>query len=234
MALTLINPLSYQHYVNLLGNEVQQIVNIFEAESDGGWLCALHRYQFEGINYIEGQDLRNEFHNTIINTNNIDERIVVANDILQWGNMLPLNENMASSLDASLNSLDNEENLNFEHICVDRIASISKVYEMWDPAKWIIYDSYCAKGLQQIVSYLWHHNAHEVHDDLLRFPWPPGRVGAPVNGFPRLGTERQAKLGFVYASWLCRAIANTLNQNQEDMWQAFHVEMVAFQLGHEV
>lgn len=234
MALTLIHPLSYENYVNLLGNEIQELVGIFENISEGGWLGALHRYQFGEAGYIEGRNQRNNFHEAINNANNANERIDVANEIMDWGNMMDLNENMEASLDVSLEALDNEEDLALENICVERIASISKVYEMWDPAKWIIYDSYCAKGLQQMISYLWQHNNHNVHENILRIPWPPGRVGAPVNGFPRLGSPRQAKLGFIYASWLCRAIANSLNQNQGEVWQAFHVEMVAFQLGHEV
>jgi hypothetical protein len=57
-----------------------------------------------------------------------------------------------------------------------------------------------------------------------------------VSGFPRLGTQQQARLGFIYASWLCRGIAEGLNENgnQQLQWQAYHIEMVAFQIGHEV
>ena len=98
---------------------------------------------------------------------------------------------------------------------------------MWSPASWVIYDSYCAKGLQWLVSQYWNQNGEQVHENFLRFPWPTGRVGAPVNGFPRLGTPRQARLGFIYASWLCRAIAEQLNDNENQAlaWQAYHIEI---------
>jgi len=127
-------------------------------------------------------------------------------------------------------------NGNLNQVCAERIASISKIYEMWNPAAWVIYDSYCAKGLQWLVSQLWNQNGNRTHANILKFPWPPGRVGAPVSGFPRLGTQQQARLGFIYASWLCRAIAERLNENgnQQLQWQAYHIEMVAFQIGHEV
>jgi len=234
MALIQINPMNYQHYLDTLGDSVQQIVDVFEAHENGGWLNALHRYNFEDMNHIDGQNQRNIFHNAIQNANNLNQRINVANEIMDWGNMLPLNENMMANLDMTLHSLDNDENLNLNNICVDRIASISKIYEMWDPAAWVIFDSYCAKGLQWLVSNMWGANNNKTHEDLLRFPWPPGRVGEPIDGFPRLGTERQARLGFIYVSWLCRAIAEILDHDQQEEWQAYHVEMVAFQIGHEV
>jgi len=72
----------------------------------------------------------------------------------------------------------------------------------------------------------------------LKFPLPRGRAVDPINGFPLLGSVRQTRLGFIYASWLWRTIANQLNEVGNHVldfdWQAYHIEMVAFQLGHKV
>jgi len=236
MALENIKPLTYQNYVMMLGNSVDAIVGVLENHQRGGWWEALQRYQFQNMDYIAGQDVRMQFHELLVNAADLADLVAVSNQILRWSNMPHLNEQMENSLQESLIQLANENHGNLNQVCAKRIASISKIYEMWEPTEWIIYDSYCAKGLQWLVSQIWNQNDENANAILLRFPWPPGRVGGPVNGFPRLGTENQARLGFLYASWLCRAIAEQLNNNERHdlVWRAYHIEMVAFQIGHEV
>jgi hypothetical protein len=43
-------------------------------------------------------------------------------------------------------------------------------------------------------------------------------------------------LAFIYGSWLCKAIAERLIaiENNSFNWRPFHIEMIAFQLGHEI
>jgi len=152
-----------------------------------------------------------------------------------------LGDDMQIHLQRSLHILNNLNHNNYENVYSGRIASMSKIYEMWHPANWVIYDSYCARGLQWLVSQWWNlPGNYNTYEDILRLPSPPGRAIRPVDGFPRLNTQHslQATLGFIYASWLCRAIATQLNiggnHAQDITWQAYHIEMVAFQLGHEV
>lgn len=236
MALEPINPLIYKRFTEILAGTVIEITDLMEDHRLGSWWNTLQRYQFNGMNYLEGQNVRNCFHKQLVQAERPDERLCVANRILEWGKMPLLSASMERSLNDSLNALNNENTGIFDYLYSNRIASISKVYEMWNPALWVIFDSYCARGLQWLVGELWKVQGHEKHSNVLKIPWPPGRVGRPCEGFPHLGSVRQAKLGFLYSSWLCRAIANQLNQvgNQPIVWKAYHVEMVAFQIGHEV
>jgi hypothetical protein len=109
---------------------------------------------------------------------------------------------------------------------------------MWDLDNWVIYDSYCARGLQWLISGLWQSIGHRTNERLLKLPWPPGRVGSPVAGFPRTAdtSPKQKRLAFIYGSWLCKAIAELLAAIDNNIfhWRPFHIEMIAFQLGHEI
>jgi hypothetical protein len=236
MALQPIHPLSYKQFVEILGDIVTSMTALLENHPFGDWWNALQRYQFNGMNYITGQNVRHQFHQQIVQALDLNQKIIVANQILEWGQMQPLSAEMEENLEGCLELLNNVNAGPFDQLYSDRIASISKVYEMWNPAAWVIFDSYCARGLQWLVSEFWNEQGGEIHANILRFPWPPGRVGQPWSGFPRLGSLQQARLGFLYSSWLCRAIANQLNQyeHQPITWQAYHIEMVAFQIGHEV
>ena len=157
----------------------------------------------------------------------------MANKALVWD--APYVAPHSLNANATLNSLDDEQALTIDNVEGRRIASLSKVYEMWSPSSWIIYDSYSAKGLQWLVSSLWQHQQQIVLPEYLRFPFPPGRAHTSLENFPVLGTPRQAALGFVYSSWLARALAEQLNnQDGWNGWQAFYVEMTLFQLGHEI
>lgn len=193
----------------------------------------LNRYSFGEMGRTEGEAVRAQYHNAIRQAQNDMDRIQIMNEIVGWGHMAALEVPLSNAVNATLNSLDHEKNLTIGDIEGLRIASLSKIYEMWNPSSWIIYDSYSAKGLQWLVSSLWQHQV--VLPEYLRFPFPPGRAHTKLNGFPVLGSSRQAALGFVYSSWLARALADQLNNlDGWNGWQAFHVEMTLFQLGHEI
>lgn len=171
-----------------------------------------------------------------------DELFDVANSILKWGGMAPLTCTMKQELKGSLSCLDllarEEETADLNNLCVERLASITKVYEMWDPNNWIIYDSYCVTGLQWLISGLWNSLSCNKNESLLKLPCPPGRGSFPMSGFPRAAdtSPNQKRLGFIYGSWLCKTIAEHLTNTDNDdfHWRPYHIEMLAFQIGHEI
>lgn len=235
MALRTIVPFTYPVFVAALGRVVTDLCLALELHEPRGWSSVLNRYQFGEMGRTEGEAVRWNYHNAIREAQNAQDRITVMNEIAGWGRMAEIEIALAQSVNATLNSLDNEQNLSAGNIEGKRIATISKIYEMWDPGNWIIYDSYSAKGLQWLVSSYWQSQQQEILPEYLKFPFPPGRAHTTLGGFPAVGTRKQAALGFVYASWLARAFAEQLNNQEEgNTWQAYQVEMALFQLGHEI
>lgn len=244
MALHPITDFSFSGFKNALNETIPHIVDLFLQDNGYTWWNILRNYRYDNTNWEAGQQRRLDFHHSITQAGNHEEFLTVCNEILRWGKMKPLSTMMQNGVQASIGLLKQCENgvvaNGIDNLCIERIASITKVYEMWNPREWIIYDSYCAKGLQYMVSQFWNNSENDMHRDILLFPWPPGRVGRPLDGFPRLATPRQGRLAFFYGSWLCKAIAEKLNQiNRQDAewdmhkWETYHIEMVAFQLGHE-
>jgi len=135
-----------------------------------------------------------------------------------------------------------------------RIAAISKMYQIFDPHKWTIYDSRVAYALARLVELFWAQNHIEVNADLLRFPIPsrrnPPKGWIRPKGFPAAGSGRQGHLAFVYASWLLRQMAEILRSNPQygypptvqvpdtyyplnPNWQVYHLEMALWMLGDQ-
>ena len=236
MALKTIVPFNYQAFVGLLGGEIKNLRLFLEEENrHGGWKAVLNRYQFSEMGRTEGEAIRTHFHKAIREAQDYRARVAVMNEIAAWGGMNEIEEPLAQAINATLLKLENEKNLTIQDIQGKRIATLSKIYEMWNPTHWIIYDSYSAKGLQWLIYTYWQNKKKEIFPEYLRFPFPPGRTHATFEGFPILGTPRQAALGFVYSSWLSRELASQLkNQDRDIDWKAYHVEMALFQLGHEI
>lgn len=235
MALQIIYPFSYETFVDVLDGAIDGLRLAIEHHESEGWEAVLNRYEYRGIRRTEGETVRLRYHNAIRQGANDMARIEIMNQIMDWGRMGELDAPLANAANATLNSLDDEQTLTIDNVEGRRIASLSKVYEMWNPSRWIIYDSYSSKGLQWLVSSLWRNQQQLVLPEYLRFPFPQGRAHNTLDDFPIIGSPRQAALGFVYSSWLARALAEQLN-NQDGMndWQAFHIEMTLFQLGHEI
>lgn len=241
MALRTINPFTYPTFNSEIGESTLAIINNFKNDDPEFWLNTLKRYSFHDQDYQSGEGARLQFNKALSSCSGNDELYSIANRILDWGSMAPLTDTMKQGLKSSLSCLSllaKGEFSNIAQICVERLASITKVYEMWDLDNWVIYDSYCARGLQWLISDFWASVGHKQNEDLLKLPWPPGRVGLPVAGFPRAAdtAPHQKRLGFVYGSWLCKAIAEHLADscNNDFHWRPYHVEMLAFQIGHEV
>lgn len=242
MALEKIEPFNFNKFKDMTKDSIGKIVSSLEQSKYNSWDAVLKNYSYENkkekknYNFIDGVEKRRDFNKKIRRPNeNISD---VMSKILEWGGMKAFDNDVELKIVESLKILDNENTSDLSKIYADRIASVSKIYEMWNPNKWIIYDSYCARGLQWIVKKFWENEGKELHSELFRFPWPPGRSGAPIAGFPKVAktAPRQAMLGFVYASWLCRLIAQELNLKNETTfkWEAYHVEMALFTLGHKI
>lgn len=238
MALRSIYPFNYAAFNAAVGDSALAIINLFRDDEPDFWRNTLRRYSFRGSDYQHGEEVRLEF-NERLSICTEDELFDVANEILDWGGMDPLSDVMKQQLKKSLdclNLLDREEAVDLNDLCVERLASITKIYEMWDLNNWVIYDSYCARGLQTLISGLWNTVSYKKDEQLLKLPWPPGRVGSSVPGFPIAASPNQKRLGFIYGSWLCKTLADRLTIIEDNgfNWRPFHIEMLAFQLGHEI
>ena len=102
----------------MLGGTVGQLVDALENHQIGGFWNALQRYQFNGMDYIAGQNIRNQFHQELVNAEALNDRFDIANNILQWGNMRSMNQQMQNNLEASLILLNDEINGDLSHLFV--------------------------------------------------------------------------------------------------------------------
>jgi hypothetical protein len=237
MALETLTPLTYSAFIEKTENSIQGIIDYFNNEDHEFWLKTLKTYSFRGQNFQSGEKTRLEFNEDLSSCSGDEELNAVANRILEWGGMKPLSPNMRQELRPSLSLLKQLASgnvINISQLCVERLASITKVYEMYDLDNWIIYDSYCVRGLQWLISRYWKAIGFNKNEGLLKLPWPPGRSGFPIDGFPRAAdtAPNQKRLGFIYGSWLCKGIAERLATNSDFCWQSYHLEMLAFQAGH--
>jgi hypothetical protein len=204
-----------------------------------------YRYAFDNADFIRGIETRLEFHRRLREANTQELVLSVVNEIMRWGGLRELTIDFVPQLQIALNTLDainggHEDNWNY-NLIGKRITTISKIYEMYNPRLWSIYDSRVGKGIQFFVS-LYEPNLGNV-SEYLRFQCPPGRNRGPINGFRQVSSPRQVILGFLYASWLFRAIASRLNDDhiplpeevvnlQQDInWAVYHIEMVFFMIG---
>jgi hypothetical protein len=239
MALKPITPFTYPAFIAEAGETIKKLVDHFNDGDPDFWLNALRRYSFRGQDYLSGEEVRLQFNVALSSCSGQGELHAVANRILEWGGMAPLDATMKEGLLPSLSSLRQlarGASVDLRQLCVERLASITKVYEMWDLDNWVIYDSYCVRGLQWLISGFWAAVGHKQNEGLLKLPWPPGRAGSPVAGFPRAAdtAPKQQRLGFIYGSWVCKAMAERLSSSAGLYWRPYHVEMLAFQLGHEI
>jgi hypothetical protein len=208
--------------------------------------------------WLRGVLRRAEFHRKLLNSIDDDSSLMgVVNDIMDWGGMRQYSSGFAPSIRKALYILKSERDDKpwiVERIADldagDRIAPISKVYQMFDPHKWTIYDSRVAVALACLVRRFWTENGEEVNSDLLRFPIPPRRRKDwhPPAGFQVIGGGHRGSLAFLYASWLLRLVAEILRADPkysypamikhanriaplDASWQVYHVEMALWMMG---
>ena len=133
MALQTIAPFNYQAFVGLLGGVINDLRLVLENNQLGGWDAVLNRYQFGEMGRIEGEAIRIRFHNAIREAQSDSARVAVMNEIANWGGMNEIEEPLAQAVNATLPRLDNENNLTIQDIQGQRMATLSKVYEMCSP-----------------------------------------------------------------------------------------------------
>jgi len=262
MALKPITPFNYATYINRISDFPEWMAD--QIDSDGrGWRVHFEKYEFKGSDWQQGTQKRCELHTNLKNARPDDELLKAVNEIMCWGfpndkqkqyiekDLIGIRNAVevlgAESRGDSLTELQGNRLINY----TNSVARNSKIYEMYDPARWTIYDSRVSKGLAILVGKYWEEKGQKPIDGLLRFPLARGRGGECIQGFHQISNS-QAPLAFIYASWLLRKVAEILRSNpqkygvpptKEDAerfhplppdWQVYHVEMVLFMLGKEL
>jgi hypothetical protein len=204
------------------------------AAVDTDWVALLTAYEWGGSDWRAGLTARGSMHHRMITAGGNEERSRVVAEIVAWGGLVPLPAAAVRQVLVSLAALDalaESGHAPGDEIYAHRIASVSKVYAMYSPSRWVIYDSRVARGLALLALQVF--GAGRVPAPLL-LPQPVGRTGGPADGFPILGTDRQGRLAFVYASWFAHEVASQISVRcpDPDGWDARHVEMALFMFGN--
>jgi hypothetical protein len=197
------------------------------------WCALLQCYEWNGAGWRIGLEARSAMHGQLAEAAGKDELADAAAEIVSWGGLPPLSTQGVARVLGSLPLLDELAMTNAAPpatLYADRIPAVSKVYAMHDLSRWVIYDSRVARGLALLVRQAY---GPRCLPPALVFPQPQGRTGLCPEGFPVLGTEKQARLGFVYASWFAQDVAAQIDLACPDPsgWDARHVEMALFMLG---
>ena len=167
-------------------------------------------------------------HRRLVHADGAEQFAVAISEILRWGGLPGLSADAVRRVFDSLPGLDGLAAGGAEPpaaLYAQRIASVSKLYAMHSPTQWVIYDSRLARGLALVVRQVL---GPTPVLSFLRLPQPPGRRGGRPAGFPALSSsERQARLGFIYASWFSQDLAKQIRRPcpDTDGWDARHVEM---------
>ena len=271
MALNPIKPFCYETYHYKTEEFAHWLINYVETNKIHGltgWIAWFTNFGWGkclngGPAWERGVVNRARYHDKLKSVlNNSDNHLIsVVNEIIvDWHGMgkdssYPLK--FAPGIRKALHLLRNEiENSAWIPKQIDdldtggTIASMSKIYQMIDPHKWTIYDSRVATGLACLVRRFWSGCGEENDSDLIRFCVPSRKIPGwkkPV-GFPSCSGSRQGCLGFIYASWLLRQVAEIMRsdskygipptveiqntiQQLDGNWQVYHLEMALWMLG---
>jgi hypothetical protein len=245
MALQPIESMKKVGYLKEVGEFVEWAAHYVEENQlagQQGWLEHLEAYEWKNVGWCEGihdrMRLAKRFE-TLWRPGLLSRFDQAVKQTLEWGGMKPFGG--IKSLQDSCTLLDQFSNKsaasNWEKLHEGRIATVSKVYEMYDLDSWIIYDSRVSRVLARLARKWWDKIGSEECERWLRFPQARGRSGdKPEKGF-HLASDKQANLAFIYASWIAQAIAKRLNEMEimhpqtDPKWRTFHIEMVLFTLG---
>ncbi len=232
MALNRVDPFCYWTYHVKTGGFAHWMTDFVETNSIhglNGWID----WFTKSTKCLNGEPAwktsavkRAQYHNklrSILNKSDSDLINVINEIIVDWHGMPESSSypsKFAPEIRKALNILLHEGNSAWnpnDLITGGTIASLSKVYQLIDPHKWTIYDSRLATGLACLVRHYWNHSGIEKYSDLIRFPVPDRHIKGwkrPA-GFPSCSWSHQACLGFVYASWLLRQIAEIMRSNSK-------------------
>lgn len=166
MALSKISPFSYQNFEIQFRAFAAWIVNYIQKNpirEKSGWFDQLKGYDYSKVHVITsstpvwqlGIISRDSFYTQLHNPTLTDEQlIIVVNKIMEWGGMKPYALRSAPLMRKALQALNS---ITYTSILTDPIvddlaltagiAARSKIFEMYDPTKWVIYDSRVANAL---------------------------------------------------------------------------------------
>jgi hypothetical protein len=197
------------------------------------WTALLTAYTWGGADWRAGLQARASMHERLVRAHSDEQRSGALAEIVAWGALPALSADAVRRVLASLSLLDAPEastDAPSRDLYARRIPAVSKIYAMYSPSQWVIYDSRVARGLALLAIRF----AEGATATVMRFPQPPGRTGGRPRGFPTLGSERQGRLAFTYASWFAREVASRISARcpDPDGWDARHVEMALFMLGN--
>ncbi|OGD52459.1 hypothetical protein A3K80_00040 [Candidatus Bathyarchaeota archaeon RBG_13_38_9] len=269
MTLSMISPFSYQNFETKFREFAAWIaayIQTNQIHEQSGWLNQLKSYDYNKTHtntsstpcWQQGILSRDSFYTQLNNPTLTDVQLidVVNNIISKWGHMYPpYSLSSAALVRKALKAISSITNTSIltdliikDLAVTGRVAARSKIFEMYVPTKWVIYDSRVANALACLTSKFTNNTP-----DILSWPIPQGR-GKNFSRAPGYGgchTKDQGSLGFIYASWLCYTVADTLRSNvvnfgcptfsypagtlsiPTNTWQTYHVEMVLFMIGKE-
>ncbi len=210
-----------------------------------GWTAHLEAYDWKGRGWRETLRFREGWQEGLASN---DRQAVEG--LLEWGHMDDLDPEATNTLLASRVALDEIDAGRWEHIKripPNRIASISKVYSTAAMDSWSIYDSRVGHALAYAVDCWCRHTGEQGEAEILSLRVPRGRESAtnsyvrqPPEAFSTLNERApmQARLSFIYSSWLIRCIALRLSKRLDppvgsDRWRPVYVEMALFMLGYD-
>lgn len=218
MALYPLTPMTFESFCDVVGVSecAEWLVAEIEGQEEGGWQGALARYRWLGYGLDLTLECRRRQGAALRSASDAAAWAVAVEHVREWsGSNLPFSVEDLVGLRSSCEILRHEPGDRFSELLLRRPATASKVYAGAWPGEWAVYDSRLGLRLTELVSRWWDEKREELASQVLRFPVPPSRGDQSLPPeFVTLGaqSERQARLGFVYVSWLCRLAARRLGE----------------------
>jgi len=267
MALEAVSPFTYNTYCEKISEFAEWMAEyVYKNPINGraGWPAHFGSYQWRGEkSWEDGVIARRDFHKTLVASIGSSQDLVnTANRILKWGGINSPYRQAENGILLGLAVLMNEHNTKLFAKCKDclcftpsrpRIAAHSKIYEVFEPHKWTIYDARVATALACLVYKFWETRPH-ITANLLCFPIPVRNKKDWQRPYPNVfrtiedNDHEQASLSFIYASWLLRLVGEILNSNPkygypptmgnptkwdplDTKWTVYSVEMALWMIG---
>ena len=222
-------------YIDKARNLIAQCDSLPEKVWGMTWEELLDRYDWRGESW-RGTEKPRQTHSQVLRTAAESGRLRDAvNSITDWGQVQRFDEAEVQEIAGGIQSLPllNAGRIDPAGFYSARVASTSKVYASVDLKSWVIFDSRVARALALIINHV-----GTLDPRFFRLPQPPDRGHKRrVEGFPVLSSasSKQATLAFLYSSWLCRAVADSLNavgtSTPMGGWTVHRVEMALFTAG---
>jgi hypothetical protein len=162
MALKPISIFSESTYLSTVDSFVTWVTTYVQdqlSKTGRGWESLVRAYEWGGDRVTEpwrlGIQQRMEFNEKLNVALANDDISGVVDEMRRWGGSnIAFDPSDLEAIRDSLTILDKFESneSDWENLFARRIANASKIYEMYDPEKWVIYDSRVALALQILGS----------------------------------------------------------------------------------